>query len=63
MRRVTILFAVLGSLSLAATEAHAGAQPGTPAPAFTKPELFTNTPRSLSDYAGKVLFIFELGYN
>ena len=63
MRRVTVLLAVLGSLSLWSARTDAGAQPGTPAPAFTKPELFTNTPRSLSDYAGKVLFIFELGYN
>jgi hypothetical protein len=63
MRKVTILLAALGSLSLFAPRAHAGAQPGTPAPAFTKPQLFTNTPHSLSDYAGKVLFIFELGYD
>ena len=63
MRSFAILLAVMGTLTLVATEAHAGAQPGTPAPAFTKPELFTNTPHSLSDYAGKVLFIFELGYD
>jgi len=63
MRKAAILLAMLGPLSLFAARAHAGAQPGTPAPAFTKPELFTNTPRSLSDYAGKVLFIFELGYS
>jgi len=63
MRTVIILLAALWSLSLLPARAHAGAQPGTAAPAFTKPELFTNTPRSLSDYAGKVLFIFELGYD
>ena len=63
MRKATLLLAALGSLSLFAARAHAGAQPGTLAPAFTKPELFTNTPHSLSDYAGKVLFIFELGYS
>jgi len=63
MRKATILLAALGSLSLFAVRAQAGAQPGASAPAFTKPELFTNTPHSLSDYAGKVLFIFELGYS
>ena len=63
MRLATILLAALGSLSLFAPQAHSGAQPGTSAPDFTKPELFTNTPHSLSDYAGKVLFIFELGYD
>ena len=63
MRSFASLLAAMGSLARFATGAHAGAQPGTAAPAFTKPELFTNTPHSLSDYSGKVLFIFELGWN
>ena len=63
MHKLTALIAMLGSLATFASVARAGAQPGTPAPDFNKPELITNTPHTLADYAGKVLFIFELGYS
>ena len=41
---------------------------GQPAPAFTKQQLDSpvfgqTTPRSLSDYSGKVIFLFMMGYN
>ena len=41
---------------------------GQPAPAFTKlqldsPVMGQTTPRSLSDYSGKVIFLFMMGYN
>lgn len=42
--------------------------PGDPAPNFTKneldfPAIGQTTPRSLSDYSGKVIVFFLLGYN
>jgi len=63
MRKAMILLAALGALAIHPAGARAGAQPGTAAPDFNKPELFTNTPHALAEYAGKVLFIFELGYS
>ena len=41
---------------------------GQPAPAFTKQQLDSpvfgqTTPRSLSDYAGKVIFVFMMGHD
>ena len=52
----------------AAPFAFAGVQEGQPAPDFTKnqldsPVFGSTTPRSLSDYAGKVIFLFVMGYN
>ena len=35
---------------------------GATAPNFTKTDL-TGTPRSLSDYSGKVVVLFLMGYN
>ncbi len=60
-----MLVAALGAL---APEAGAAVAEGQPAPAFTKnqldsPGLNQTTPRSLSDYSGKVVFLFMLGYN
>ena len=48
--------------------AHAAVQEGQPAPNFTKhqldyPSFGQTTPRSLSDYLGKVVVLFVLGYN
>ena len=49
-------------------EARGAVAEGQPAPAFTKNQLDSpgpnqTTPRSLSDYAGKVVFLFMMGYN
>jgi len=51
-----------------ACSAGAVAVPGDVAPDFTKnqldyPAFGQTTPRSLSDYLGQVVVIFELGYN
>ena len=68
--RQTILRALLAGaiLSTSAASAWAVAMPGQPAPNFTKNELDSpafgqTTPRSLTDYRGKVVVLFELGYN
>lgn len=60
--------ATIVALLLAPPAARAGVQEGEPAPDFTKDQLdFPGfgqvTPRSLSDYAGKVVFLFVLGYS
>ncbi len=49
-------------------EARAAVAEGQPAPAFTKNQLDSpgpnqTTPRSLSDYSGKVVFLFMMGWN
>lgn len=56
------------ALLLGRAAAVAGVQEGQPAPNFTKNQLdFPGfgqvTPRSLGDYAGKVVFLFVLGYS
>jgi len=56
---------LLGVLAGAAT---AGVQEGQVAPNFTKnqldyPAFGQFTPRSLSEYAGKVIFVYVLGFN
>ena len=64
---VLVLAAVL-AVAAAPRVSRAYVAEGQPAPAFTKlqldsPTVGTNTPRSLSDYSGKVIFLFMLGYN
>jgi hypothetical protein len=36
---------------------------GTPAPNFTKPQHLTQAARSLSEFHGKVVVLFETWYN
>lgn len=55
-------------LAFGASPVRAVALPGDPAPNFTKNELDSpvlgqTTPRSLTDYLGKVVILFEMGYN
>lgn len=55
-------------LALGAASAGAVALPGDPAPNFTKneldyPAIGQTTPRSLTDYLGKVVILFEMGWN
>jgi hypothetical protein len=59
--------AVLLTAVLSSTPARAVVNLGDPAPNFTKneldyPTLNQVTPRSLADYAGKVIVFFLLGY-
>lgn len=56
-------FAVLGAF--AATRTGAAVSPGSVAPNFTKTEVGAPPPaaRSLSDYSGKVVVLFLLGYS
>lgn len=68
MRTITSLFSAAALLAGLAASAGAVALPGDPAPDFTKnqldsPSFGLTTPRSLSDYRGQVVVIFELGYN
>lgn len=56
------------ALGAPAPQAYSAVAEGQPAPAFTKNQLDSpgpnqTTPRSLSDYAGKVVFLFMLGHN
>ena len=65
--RLCILAAAL-TITMAPAMARAYVAEGQPAPAFTKQQLDSpafgqTTPRSLSDYAGKVIFLFMMGYN
>ena len=60
--------AMVAYMLACATSAHAAVQEGQPAPNFTKqqldfPTFGQTTPRSLSDYLGKVVVLFVLGYN
>jgi len=70
MKLVPRTLALAAALAMAAAPsvARAYVAEGQPAPAFTKQELDSpifgqTTPRSLSDYAGKVIFLFMIGYN
>ena len=64
-------YCVLAAALMIATSpaiARAYVAEGQPAPAFTKQQLDSpvfgqTTPRSLSDYAGKVIFLFMMGYS
>ena len=64
----TLVLAAVIATTTAPSVARAYVAEGPPAPAFTKQELDSpifgqTTPRSLSDYAGKVIFLFMIGYN
>lgn len=64
---VRLLFA-LGLLAAFPTPADGVALAGDPAPNFTKDELDSpsfgvTTPRSLTDYLGKVVVLFVFGYS
>lgn len=66
-RQSLALPAVALALGLCAAPAAAVVHPGDTAPDFTKdrldyPALGQVTPVSLSDYAGKVVVLFVLGY-
>ena len=68
MKRLQMALAVAAAMTCAVPRAHAAVAEGQPAPAFTKnqldsPGLNQTTPRSLSDYSGKVVFLFMIGYN
>ncbi|MGH7726892.1 MAG: hypothetical protein ACREOU_15825 [Candidatus Eiseniibacteriota bacterium] len=68
MKHPLAILAALAALSLPgllSTPAHAVVHAGDVAPAFTKDELDAPPPaaRSLSDYAGKVVVLFLMGYN
>jgi hypothetical protein len=67
MRMRPPVIALLATLTLAGP-ARAIVQPGDTAPNFTKnqldsPAIGQVTPRTLADYAGKVIVFFLLGYN
>jgi len=67
MRNTLRCFAV-GVLIACAQPAMAAVQEGQPAPNFTKdqldyPAFGQHTSRSLSDYLGKVVVLFVMGYN
>ena len=67
MRMRPLVTAWLAAATLA-SPAMAIVQPGDPAPNFTKNELDSPavgqvTPRTLADYAGKVIVFFLLGYD
>jgi len=59
------LFLLSTLLLLSTTPARAGVVYGDVAPNWTKNELDAPAPaaRSLTDYAGKVVILFLLGYN
>ena len=66
-RSVVTAAAFVAALALA-SPARAIVHPGDVAPDFTKNQLDSPgfgqvTPRSLADYAGKVIVFFLLGYN
>jgi hypothetical protein len=63
-RRLTLTISALGVLALA-PGALGVVHPGDVAPNFTKNELDAPPPaaRTLSQYAGKVVVLFLLGYN
>jgi hypothetical protein len=68
MKRLFAILTALAALSLPGplpAPAHAVVHAGDVAPAFTKDELDAPPPaaRSLSDYAGKVVVLFLMGYN
>lgn len=63
MRRLLLSSLLAAPLALAASNASATLIPlGATAPDLTRNDL-TGTPRSISDYRGKVLVLFLLGYN
>ncbi len=63
MRRTLMTLCAAAALAAGWTGlAGAGAQAGDPAPNFTKNDL-AGVPHSLTDWAGKVVFLFELGYS
>jgi hypothetical protein len=62
MKLLTLAGVALAT-SLAAGPAAAYLPNGAVAPNFTKPQHLTGTPRSLSEFAGKVVVLFELWYN
>ena len=66
-RSLVTAAAIVAALALA-SPARAIVQPGDVAPNFTKnqldfPAAGQVTPRSLADYAGKVIVFFLLGYD
>jgi peroxiredoxin len=64
MRGVPLAVALGIALVLAERPANAAYLPnGVPAPNFTKPQHLTGTPRSLSEFAGKVVVLFQFGHN
>ena len=68
MKGIQMVLVVAAAMTCAVPRAHAAVAEGQPAPAFTKnqldsPGLNQTTPRSLSDYSGKVVFLFMMGYN
>jgi len=68
MRAAHFVAAAVVGLALWAGAAVAGVVEGQVAPDFTKNQLdypapFQYTPRSLSEFSGKVIFLFALGYN
>jgi hypothetical protein len=62
MRRASLALLATLAVAAAASPAHAIVGPGDVAPNFTKTDL-DGPVRSLSDYLGKVVFLFEMGYN
>lgn len=63
-RRLSIL--ILGSALVSGMMEPAAAAylpNGATAPNFTKPQHLTGTPRSLAEFAGKVVVLFQFGYN
>ena len=63
MRRAIFILSALTLACCLASKARAVAIPGDVALDFFKPELWTNVNHDLLDYRGKVVVLFELGYN
>lgn len=65
MKRCRTITALSAALLFAATGSAAGAYlpNGATAPDFTKPQHLTGTPRSLSEFTGKVVVLFQFGFN
>ena len=68
MKGIQMVLVVAAAMTCAVPRVHAAVAEGQPAPAFTKnqldsPGLNQTTPRSLSNYSGKVVFLFMMGYN